>query len=252
MPIIAFEFDEIDIDLGLACLPVPTVPPTLDIDDDQVGGGKVVCSGCVTAFEPQKKQPLPEVDIQCVQRSWFARHACLPFFFVCVWFCVVVHAKYGMCFRVFLCCCTSTKWCVCFRSVFFCYLFGVGRFLRRCSVLFFALFGVCRVPFFLRTICTGTNLVYPYTKNVLQLFFGACGHALVGVSRGCVWRLSSVQVLDGVDRPTEKCVNGPRVTNMIHRLVSKSKSKVRVTAVKGERRGEGARHGDRHDPQAGE
>lgn len=32
----------------------------------------------------------------------------------------------------------------------------------------------------------------------------------------------SFQVLDGVDRPTEKCVNGPRVTNMIHRLVSVS------------------------------
>lgn len=31
--------------------------------------------------------------------------------------------------------------------------------------------------------------------------------------------MSCVQVLDGVDRPTEKCVNGPRVTNMIHRLV---------------------------------
>ena len=45
----------------------------------------------------------------------------------------------------------------------------------------------------------------------------------------CVLRMSSCahllflyvldQVLDGVDRPTEKCVNGPRVTNMIHRLV---------------------------------
>ncbi|CAM9961526.1 unnamed protein product, partial [Ectocarpus fasciculatus] len=36
VPIIELVFDEIDIDLGLACLPVPTVPPTLDIDDDQV------------------------------------------------------------------------------------------------------------------------------------------------------------------------------------------------------------------------
>ncbi|CAM9223131.1 unnamed protein product [Hapterophycus canaliculatus] len=36
VPIITFDFDEINIDLGLACLPVPTVPSTLDIDDDQV------------------------------------------------------------------------------------------------------------------------------------------------------------------------------------------------------------------------
>ncbi|CAB1099929.1 unnamed protein product [Ectocarpus sp. CCAP 1310/34] len=39
VPIIELVFDEIDIDLGLACLPVPTVPPTLDIDDDQVLDG---------------------------------------------------------------------------------------------------------------------------------------------------------------------------------------------------------------------
>ncbi|CAN0386410.1 unnamed protein product, partial [Scytosiphon promiscuus] len=39
VPIITFDFDEINIDLGLACLPVPTVPPTLDIDDDQVLDG---------------------------------------------------------------------------------------------------------------------------------------------------------------------------------------------------------------------
>lgn len=39
MPIITFDFDEINIDLGLACLPVPAVPATLDIDDDQVLAG---------------------------------------------------------------------------------------------------------------------------------------------------------------------------------------------------------------------
>lgn len=39
VPIITFDFDEINIDLGLACLPVPAVPATLDIDDDQVLAG---------------------------------------------------------------------------------------------------------------------------------------------------------------------------------------------------------------------
>ncbi|CAM9488810.1 unnamed protein product, partial [Choristocarpus tenellus] len=39
VPIITFDFDEINIDLGLACLPLTTLPRTLDIDNDQILDG---------------------------------------------------------------------------------------------------------------------------------------------------------------------------------------------------------------------
>lgn len=58
----------------------------------------------------------------------------------------------------------------------------------------------------------------------MTVFTSVCG--MRGV---CACAYVCVQVLDGVDRPTEKCVNGPRVTNMIHRLV-----RVVVVVVRGD------------------
>ena len=42
------------------------------------------------------------------------------------------------------------------------------------------------------------------------------------------------QILDGVDRETEKCVNGPRVTNMIYRLVRTVQWLARPSILSGE------------------
>jgi poly(A) polymerase len=36
VPIMTFDFDDINIDLGLACLPIDSVPADIDIDDDAI------------------------------------------------------------------------------------------------------------------------------------------------------------------------------------------------------------------------